>query len=490
MRWTVRLAATLSLTRILAADNELVAGPVVPLDDVPSPVQDLGALNQTQGIGWSAVGTQGPTLSESSTCSGSSQDPFAYHEAYWPPNARAVATLLVASAGLLIAAGGGIGGGGILVPLYMIFLEFRPKHAIALSNFTIFGGAIANTYFNVQKSNVAGVGSLIDWDIIIMMEPSTIAGAVIGSFASKYLPDFVLTVALAIVLALLSYRTLDKGIKMYRKESEDFNRQEAESPTEEDEDDDEEKPAEFETLIPGDHVPARDHSLPWSKILLLVLCFVGCVILTILKGSSHGSIIGVECGSWPFWILSLASVPWVIGFGVLFRNMLIAENEAREQASSKSDASRIRWDAETTITYPLLCTIAGIAAGLFGVGGGIVKGPLMLEMGVNPLVAAATAATMILFTSAAACVSFEVFGLLEPRYAALCFFLGIGCTAIGQGAINVWMKAARRHSPPVLSIGAVMAMSTFLIVIEAYAKVTSKTMDELMQPSPLCNRCD
>ena len=34
--------------------------------------------------------------------------------------------------------------------------------------------------------------------------------------------------------------------------------------------------------------------------------------------------------------------------------------------------------------------------GMFGVGGGIVKGPLMLEMGVLPDVAAATSATMIM----------------------------------------------------------------------------------------------
>ena len=59
----------------------------------------------------------------------------------------------------------------------------------------------------------------------------------------------------------------------------------------------------------------------------------------------------------------------------------------------------IVWTARTTLTYPALCSIAGIIAGMFGVGGGIVKGPLMLALGVLPDVAAATSATMILFTS-------------------------------------------------------------------------------------------
>jgi uncharacterized membrane protein YfcA len=43
-------------------------------------------------------------------------------------------------------------------------------------------------------------------------------------------------------------------------------------------------------------------------------------------------------------------------------------------------------------------------AGLFGLGGGVVKAPLMLELGVLPEVAAATSTTMIAFTSMAACM--------------------------------------------------------------------------------------
>ena len=61
----------------------------------------------------------------------------------------------------------------------------------------------------------------------------------------------------------------------------------------------------------------------------------------------------------------------------------------------------IVWTEWTTIVYPLWCSCAGIIAGMFGVGGGIVKGPLMLHLGVLPEVAAATSATMILFTSCA-----------------------------------------------------------------------------------------
>lgn len=56
-----------------------------------------------------------------------------------------------AALGLILASGGGIGGGGMLVPIYILVLGFLPKHAIPLSNVTVFGGAIANTWSNVRK---------------------------------------------------------------------------------------------------------------------------------------------------------------------------------------------------------------------------------------------------------------------------------------------------------------------------------------------------
>ena len=39
--------------------------------------------------------------------------------------------------------------------------------------------------------------------------------------------------------------------------------------------------------------------------------------------------------------------------------------------------------------------LAGVIAGMFGVGGGMVKGPIMLAMGVHPATATATSATMV-----------------------------------------------------------------------------------------------
>merc|ERR1719486_1430829 len=110
--------------------------------------------------------------------------------------------------------------------------------------------------------------------------------------------------------------------------------------------------------------------------------------------------------------MSLASIPWVLSFAWGFRLMLLDRTEEKEEIGWQYTEEDIKWDEDSTVKYPLVCTSAGIFAGLFGVGGGIVKGPLMLEMGVQPAVASASAAAMILFTSASASVSFGVFGMI------------------------------------------------------------------------------
>ncbi len=58
---------------------------------------------------------------------------------------------------------------------------------MALSNLTIVGGALANFAFNVNRRHPSGDKPLIDWDLIMVMEPTTILGALLGSYINKVL---------------------------------------------------------------------------------------------------------------------------------------------------------------------------------------------------------------------------------------------------------------------------------------------------------------
>ena len=58
-----------------------------------------------------------------------------------------------------------------------------------------------------------------------------------------------------------------------------------------------------------------------------------------------------------------------------------------------------------------------LCAGLFGIGGGMIMGPLLLEFGLHPMVSAATSGLMVLFSSSIAAFSFGFDHLLNTQFA-------------------------------------------------------------------------
>ena len=124
---------------------------------------------------------------------------------------------------------------------------------------------------------------------------------------------------------------------------------------------------------------------------------------------------------------------------------------------------------------------------MFGVGGGIVKGPLMLAMNVHPAVSSASSACMILFTSFTATTSFVVFGLLVEDYAVVCLAIGFVATFAGQLGLAYMAKQAQRNSYIAFSIGGVVLLSAFLMTVQS---VLSMAEGEQHHAGGICGKGD
>jgi hypothetical protein len=105
-------------------------------------------------------------------------DSYQQHKDLFPLDASDYWGTILVTLGLLVAASGGIGGGGILVPLLILVYQFSPRYAVPLSNFTIVGSSITNMVLNIPKRHPDCDRPLVDWDLILVMEPLTMAGAV------------------------------------------------------------------------------------------------------------------------------------------------------------------------------------------------------------------------------------------------------------------------------------------------------------------------
>ena len=169
------------------------------------------------------------------------------------------------------------------------------------------------------------------------------------------------------------------------------------------------------------------------------------------------------CVPYCYWISEGVVFACIILFSLYVRSGIL-----KRQENGGPVLSDIHWDEHNTIEYPLLSVIAGLFAGMFGIGGGIVKGPLMLSLGVHPEVTSATSACMILFTSCTSTLCYFIFGFLKYDYAFFCMALGFISTLIGQTAMTEVMKrAGQRSSYIAFCIGLVVAISAIAMGIES-----------------------
>lgn len=435
-------------------------------------------------------------------------DPVTRHKVLFPMDSSDWIGISCAVLGLMIAAGGGIGGGGMLVPIYVLVMGFEPKFAIPLSNFTVLGGAITNVSMNAMKRHPNADRPLVDWDLLILMEPLTLAGALVGGFVNKLAPELLITVLLVVLLALTSDRTLKKGIKLYRKETEARNAQLADLAVVAADD---EKKSESEALLseedvekaPGSKsttkkkpeelaelvaiVEEERQTAPLWKVGVLMGMFTLIVAMNLAKGGgAFPSPLGIECGSTSFWLSTLLMFLSLVAIALGVRDYLVRRTHDKDRLGYDYVEGDFHWDASATLKYPSICFFAGMCAGLFGIGGGIVNGPLMLELGVLPAVASATTACMILLTSTTAATTFVVFGLVQMDYATRLFWVGVSATAVGQLGMSWLIKKSGRPSYVAFSIGAVVSLSCVLMGIHGLFSLAYNAEEEEHHSGGIC----
>jgi len=219
----------------------------------------------------------------------------------------------------------------------------------------------------------------------------------------------------------------------------------------------------------------------WPKIGLLCVSFVGVGILDVTKELS-------DCGSQAYYFSAFLTIPYVLLFFFTYRSYLMRMQAEKVSLGFEFLDGDVHWDARSTVVYPILCIFAGFFAGMFGVGGGIIKGPLMLEMGILPVVASANASAMILFTTGIACLSFFLFGAMDAKTGSILFVLGLVCTGVGQYFLGIAIKRANRQSLVILSMGFVVVFSAILLTLRSIVDGATREggFNALMQMGSLC----
>lgn len=346
---------------------------------------------------------------------------------------------------------------------------------------------------------------LINYDVTLLLQPMSLIGVLVGVLFNTMFPSWLMVALSAIILTIMTVTTTIRAVQMWKAESAALNHDRLNIPSDAQYTQIDESPhsdSESETFDrpknstpqPGNNVletslldedqlekieqekieqeekqryarklTNEEKGTPFMKLFILVLCWIIVFALTIMRGG-HGapSVLQIPyCSPW-YWVLFSLMFPIMIFITILVAVYLLKKHQERQAlvgSGYKFVQGDIRYTLWTVSAYPLLAGFSGMLAGLLGVGGGMIKGPLLLALGVDPLVASATASFMILFTASISSIQFVILGTLPLDYGLWFFVFGLLAGMVGQILLH-FVFAKKRKSLVVFCVALIIFVST------------------------------
>lgn len=353
-------------------------------------------------------------------------------------------------AGISLAAG--VGGGGMFVPLLMMFLSFNAKIATALSQCMLLGGATAAFIYNLDHSHPKVPGRpLVDFQLACLLGASLMAGSQIGSVIHAVAPPAVLLLLLCVVLLDAARKGVNNALKIREKEKDQAShkplatKEIAVAPNPADEtsgsSSDESTSSSF-----GDEDEVSER-ISGAKCKLFFL-WLFCVAVVL----SRNLIFHVCALQW--WLLVVAAALLLGGFGIHYALQISKEVPVDENCLD------FRQLALPLVKWSL---IAGVLAAMCGIGGGMVMGPILVDLKVPPPVSSATTATTLLVLSSSVALVYICRGVAPKDYSIYLSILTTAGALSGKVLIGRWVKRTGKESVLVWALAGITVASTILM---------------------------
>jgi uncharacterized membrane protein YfcA len=209
------------------------------------------------------------------------------------------------------------------------------------------------------------------------------------------------------------------------------------------------------------------------RLLMIMGMFILIVILSLIRGGKAGavSIVGIKTCSGEYWAVTVLLFIILIIIALIVGYILNSQYEEKVTCDYVFVDGDIEWTGRNVYLYPALSAFAGMCGGLLGIGGGMVMGPLLLELGMLPENTQATSATTVMITSGAAMFQFLFLGMLIPDYGLFFALLGFIATFFGQTFLNYLVKKYNTTSFIVFSIALVMIIAVILMAIAGIIRI-------------------
>ncbi|XP_072991517.1 sulfite exporter TauE/SafE family protein 4-like isoform X3 [Typha latifolia] len=367
---------------------------------------------------------------------GSKDDPIALSSRsvrVWPDlelNWRSIFATVVGFLGSGFGTVGGVGGGGIFVPMLNLVVGFDTKSAAALSKCMIMGASASSVWYNLQVSHPSKDVPIIDYNLALLFQPMLMLGITIGVELSVIFPYWLITVLIIILFLGTSSRSFFKAVQMWKQET--ILKMEVEKQQER------LKSNASYVVNESKYEPLLPQPVKKSKFVPTAMSVFIWEAMELWRESRDRRM----CGNW----------------------------ECVCEAS-------IEWNGMQILFCALCGLLGGTVGGLLGSGGGFILGPLLLEIGVIPQVASATATFVMMFSSSLSVVEFYFLKRFPIPYAIYLIAVSVIAGFWGQFFVRKLVKALGRASVIVFILSSVIFASALTMGVVG----TEKTIAMIKQ---------
>lgn len=342
-------------------------------------------------------------------------------------------TILIFMASTL-AATAGTGGGGIFVPILVSLSSLKARSAVPLCQCMILCSSLVNlAVFVAQRHPDSPHLPVIDYDCVMLFEPLLFLGVTFGVLVNLMAPQWLLLLVLFATLGVALWRTISKGLRQLRQE-------------------------QTAALL---NLSGELSRKPYTEAFVELTNrkawqIVGAVVvwLLMLASSFHGF---PPCsGSFATFLTLLAAV--LVACAVVAAHFI-----ASTGSDSALERSPVDWvsggELAKVLRFPLVAFGAGFLGGLLGLGGGVIVGPVLLEMGMHSEAVQATTAAFVFLSSSIATIQFAVLSQHVWHYALWYSAVTVAATILGQYLCEVYVRRRRQYSYVTLAIAGVLLAS-------------------------------
>jgi uncharacterized membrane protein YfcA len=372
-----------------------------------------------------------------------------------------VCTILIVLTAAL-SASAGLGGGGVYVPLTVLLVGLKTSEAVPLSQTMVFAGSIVNVVMMVgDRHPTKPERPKIAYDVVMLLNPGLAFGVVVGVLAHLVSPVWLTLACLFVTLIYAFHKSYARGRKMYAKETEDAAKA-AEVSNGGESGEQPQAPLlgglgdPAKTVLNVEEARKREATVAETvkvakQASMIFLCWMAFLMINLMHP---------ERCSQSHW-MQLTMLLVVAGvFTVCAARVTNLHNDDLDMKGNG-------------LKYSALAFLAGFLGGFLGIGGGLVMGPVLLELGLLPEVCQATTALFVLLSSSLGTAQFILLGKEMPYFVLWYTFWVAISTIVGQMMSDRIVRVYKRTSFIVFAVCGIVAMSAVMMIWVG----TSEVMD-------------